>query len=250
MNIRLSSKGKVPCLIGKEWHPDAPIPPTETHSSLAKDSLFRKQLLIRPLGELRVLVEDSLRDAPLEESTLCQFLQLPEVGTRPELVLLILPYIRRSAYIFTDTYHRIFGLLGKVKVDVHSPFHEEIRMFVREKCLPLMIKLHREVAGWVAYGLAEKVVRIDPWSVLRFIRATRPHGVRRDRDERDSDRRKLLAQAFAASGREDLARKFRNRNTLPEWSGFGWGEGRNGSGGEVGGEGIDDGLNGGVAPLV
>jgi len=210
MNIRLSSKGKVPCLTRRKWHPDVPVPLTETRSFLAKDSLFRSQLLTRPLGELRVLLKDFLGSDSLEESTLCQFLQLPEMETRAELVLLILPYIRRPTYVSTDTYRRIFNLLEKVKVEVHSPFHEEIRMFVREKCLPLMIKLHREVGGWVAYGLAEKVVRIDPWSVLRFIRATRPHGVRRDRDEWHSDRRELLAQAFAASGREDLARKFQD----------------------------------------
>jgi len=210
MNIYLASQGKVRCLISKGWYSDNPIKVTDTASLWAKDSLLRKQLLTRPLGELRVLLKDLLEGVPLGEEDISQFLRLPELETRPELVLLILPYLRRPPYLSTSTYEHLFHRLEKMAVPVPSPFHEEIRRFVREICLPLMVKFHRDGPRDLTYGVARQLVRIDPWSVLRFIRATRPHGVRRDRDERNSDRRSLLAQAFAASGREDLARHFQN----------------------------------------
>jgi len=210
MNISLASQGKVRCLISKGWYSDNPIKVTDTASLWAKDSLLRKQLLTRPLGELRVLLKDLLEGVPLGEEDISQFLRLPELETRPELVLLILPYLRRPPYLSTSTYEHLFHRLEKMAVPVPSPFHEEIRRFVREKALPLMVKFHRDGPRYLTYGVARQLVRIDPWSVLRFIRATRPHGVRRDRDEQDSDRRSLLAQAFAASGREDLARHFQN----------------------------------------
>jgi hypothetical protein len=52
-----------------------------------------------------------------------------------------------------------------------------------------------------------------------------------------------------ASFREKLRFPRKLVTTLPDWGSCGWGEGRKGSAGKVGREGIDDGLDRVVAPL-
>ncbi len=208
MNISVAFHGNVPCLLGKGWKSDEPEELPETSPFWQEGPSFREHLHRLPLPELDAFLDRWFTKIPLEEAQLCRFLRLPELINRPEVLLVLLPRIRRPGTVSTETYTQILDLFQKVNFRENTPFHKKTRLFIRRNLLPLLIRLYRQEVTYDVWKLADPLLAVDAWSVLRLIRATRPQGVRRDKDEKDQDRRRLLAKAFTALGRHDLAQTF------------------------------------------
>jgi len=128
-------------------------------------------------------------------------LELYELRERPALLLPLLPYIEQSQGIPDAT-------LFNVAVIAHAAGEERfVRNLLRAKALPYLLSLHRRNL-YVDEYLA-LLVAVEPSLALRFLRQTRPTGVRQDEDETDADRLTSLAQAHEALGRSVRAARLR-----------------------------------------
>lgn len=130
--------------------------------------------------------------------TLSLVLELPEFDERPELILPFLGDIENTDGFPIQLLQRIISRLH------HAGATHQAKKMISCRLIPLAINLFRRDT-WQNTSIAETVADIDPSAAIRLIRKTRSTGVRRDEDEFHEHRKRILAKAFSALGRNRKA---------------------------------------------
>jgi hypothetical protein len=154
------------------------------------------------LGEVVPLLADALSPLALNALTLPLLLELPEFQARPQLVVPLLSRLQQSDGLGVAT------LVRAAELARQAGAIQDARWLVQKGAVPAFLRSHRRT-GYLALELLERLAALDPAAALRVLRSTRPRGVRRDVQEQDEDRRRILAQANAALGRAAQARRLR-----------------------------------------
>jgi len=198
MNTLVVPNGSVSNLVSSDWYDDGPIDLCEQFSCLVEGSDYRAAISQVELHALRPLTEAAFSPLPLGALTLSLVLELPEFDERPDLILPFLGDIEN-----TDGFP--IQLLRRIVCRLHQAgATQQAQKMINRRLIPLAINLFRQ-DNWQNTSIAETVADIDPSAAIRLIRKTRSTGVRRDEDEFHEHRKRILAKAFRALGRNRKA---------------------------------------------
>lgn len=198
MGTRVIPRGAVSNLVSSDWYDDGPLDLCDRIACLRDGSEFRAALETVEPHDLRNLVTAALDPMPINSLSLSQLLALPEFDSRPELVLPLLPDIDKADGLSAELWQRL-------AVRLHRAGTTQVaHRIVERRLVPLAIERHAEFQ-WLNTSIALTVAEIMPSVAIRLIRATRDRGVRRDSDETEGDRKRVLGTAYQQLGREKKA---------------------------------------------
>jgi len=202
MKTAVVRHGAVARLVASDWYDDGPIDLCSQFPCLAEGSELRQALETIEPAALAAALGTSFAPVPLNALTIPLVLELPEVRARPELVLPLLPRIgRRQGFT-------LGSLQTAVELAHQAGASHLARRMILTDIVPAVRSFYRQTSE-VDGRLLEMINRIDPSTCLRLLRETRPRTIRDDDQEKDPRRRALFADAFAALGRLEKARRFR-----------------------------------------
>lgn len=84
---------------------------------------------------------------------------------------------------------------------------QDARRMIQRRLVPAVLARYRQ-EEWLHSDAIEAIVEIDPSAAIRLVRKTRDRGVRRDEEETDEWRWRILGTAYRNSG----GRKKRQRS--------------------------------------
>ena len=203
MGTMVAERGTVPTLVAPRWYDDGPRDLCGHYGFLQEGSPFLQRLTTIRVADFVPALEAAFAPLPLNAMTLLPVLDLHELRRRPELIVPLLPFVQRSKGIPDATLLDIGFWAYRAGEEGFA------RRVFREKALPHLLNLARHRTYYWSY--LDLLVEIDPSQALRFLRQTRPSGVRRDEDEVDTQRLTYLAQAHEALGRDVRAARLRAR---------------------------------------
>jgi hypothetical protein len=174
---RVTGYPRISSLVATRWYDDGIVAiagAEEATDPMAWGSELRTSLRTVALDELVPALEAAL--GPLGERTLHQVVNLPELTDRPELILPLLPRIERADALPGETMIRTVYLL------IRAGHSDAARRLSSGRIFPILRKSY-EYFEWIDEEIADLLIELDPSAVLRLLRDTRHHGVRRWTDE-------------------------------------------------------------------
>jgi hypothetical protein len=185
--------GAVPTLVAEEWYDDGAVHISDTIPCLADGSELRKALPSIDLSSLVSRLEAALAPLPIGPFTLPLLVSLPEFQQRPELVCPLLSRISRAESLTLDV------LLQAAELAHRAGDSQAASRLLRRRALPEILRESREYYSFNRTMIG-RMIAVDPSVALRAMRYTRPPGVKKDDQETDPVRRRLLAEAYTALG--------------------------------------------------
>lgn len=206
MKTNVHDHGQVPTLVASDWYDDGPVDLLGRFDFLNPGSPFRRMLKTIAPDQLVPHLEAAIAPNRLHSLILVRVLHLEEVAKRPELVLPLLPLLQSNSGITDEDHFQAIWLA--FEAGKQDSLHDHVREYVRNQALPTFIRYYRR-HGRINLKLGKLLVLVEPPLALRALRQTRPKGVKKDEDEREPIRRKLLAQAYEALNRPERAKRMR-----------------------------------------
>lgn len=194
MGTAIIPRGQVSNLVSTAWYDDGSRDLCDRFPCLQDGSMFRDSLVNIELVALPSHVEETFSPLKINALSLSLLLELPEFDRRPELILPLLPHIDRSEGYTLELWHRIVVLSQKAGTVSFA------RKIVHRHVMPALLARYRK-HRWFDESVALSVAEIAPSAAIRFMRQTRPRGVRKDEDEMYRGRRIVLATAYRILGR-------------------------------------------------
>lgn len=193
MGAMVVSSGEVSRLVARDWYDDGPFDLTRRHPALDEDSPIRAAIPgIEPDRFVEAL-RDAFQPLPLNDLTLPLVLSLPELQSRPELAICLLPLVRghgvpeyaivQLTWLLTEA-----GAATEARQSAEWLFEEALRS--------------RNDWYFISGETFETLIGLTPALALKLVRQTRPKGVRRWADEQDG-----LRLMYAAAASERLHRR-------------------------------------------
>lgn len=202
MKTAVVPRGAVSALVAADWYDDGSIDLGSRFACLADGSPLREALNTVEPSQLVALVEAALAPVPLNGLTLPLVVELPELDRRSELVLPLMARIEQCDGIGLEAAARAAAMAHRAGADAAA------RRLLRARAVPELLRRHRRHA-YLDEAAMSILAQADPSSALRVLRATRPRGVRKDEQETEDNRRRLLAAAHDALGRPAQAKRLR-----------------------------------------
>lgn len=222
MGTVVVTSGHVPRLLAHDWYDDGACELSQAMSFLASGSAFREQLKTIAVEEFVPALKaafTAIRSAEaspggntvrepiadrcwLTPAALTAIAALPELETRPELILPLVPAIEACVDMSDETLLRVARLAHRAGERGFSRAilaHRAPRHLVKE--------YHRQ--NWLDLATLESLAEASPSAAIRVLRQTRARGVRRDDDEECFHRRRLLALAHERLSRPKRAARLR-----------------------------------------
>jgi hypothetical protein len=222
MGTIVVTSGRVPRLVAHDWYDDGACELSQAMAFLAAGSAFREQLKTISVEDFAPALKRAIATAQctgnrssdneghdaaggwawLPRAALAAIVELPELDSRPELILALLPAIEAWGDLSEATLLRVARLAHRAGerrfsqpvLERHAPKHL-VREYYREQRLD--------------FSTLEFLAETSPTAALRVLRQTRPRGVRRDEDEECDHRRRLLALAHERLCRPRRAARLR-----------------------------------------
>lgn len=200
MGTVVSNVDHVSPLLTPRWYDDGACDLGLSVSS--EGSALRTALQTATDDNLLSLLDVALTPQGLTETTLAMTLEMPEMSQRPSLIKSLLPRLEQYESNLTSTTRMLAASHAQ-----HANFHDFAARRISRDGPEWLIRHYREHHGF--HDLAETIIKgliyYHPSAALRVLRQTRHKSVRDDESETDPFRRKLLATAHRALGREKLA---------------------------------------------
>lgn len=207
MRTIVSQHDQISPLLTPRWYDDGAC---DLGLSLTSEgSALRAAMQSATEENLASILTESLAPHGLTETTLALVLELPEISQRPALIKTLLPLLDRfESRLLPATLLQAAGFANQVNA------HEFAARIVGRHAHEWLVRSFRQNRQF--YGLAERAIDLlvfyHPATALRVLRQTRHRTVRDDQSEADPHRRKLLAAAHRALGRENLAKSLQQKN--------------------------------------
>lgn len=193
MKTRLVGGGIVSRLVASDWYDDVPVDIARQYEFLKDRSSFRKKLMKIDLDELPALLTHETGSPELKGPVASMMLALPEVGSRPELVPVLLGCIGGSsrARLPGDASLRAALLLERIGEGASAA-----RLF-SDRIEEMLLQQHR-THRWMNFHALSFLARNRPGPTLNLLKRTRLRGVRSFKDEKEAER--LVAWAICLQG--------------------------------------------------
>jgi len=203
MGVSIHIKGLVPALVAPNWYDDGPRDLTDRFEFLHPNSDFRKKIPSMKPEQFLKEVERLFAPLPLNALSLTLILGLPELAENPTLILPLLPYLKIEKTVPDDV------MIKAVKLARQAGEERFVHKIART-WIPRYLQRNLRYINyyWFETELVVMLAEFNPSAALRFLRNSRPRGVRRDREE-VGWRREALAVAHENLGRYALAEKLR-----------------------------------------
>lgn len=201
MRVLIHLRGRVPSLVAPSWYDDGPRDVTGRFDFLEPKSDFRKALTGMTPDDFLQELETLFAPLPLNALSLTLILGLPELEENPTLILPLLPYLEAEKALPDHT------MLQAVRLAYQAGEQHFVRRAI-QSWAPAYLQRYRRYGYWPNADLVMMLAELDPSAALRFLRNTRPRGVRRDEEE-EGWRREALAVAHENLSRYALAQKLR-----------------------------------------
>jgi hypothetical protein len=201
MRAPIHLRGHVPALVAPSWYDDGPRDVTGRFDFLEHSSDFRKALTGMTPDSFLQELETLFDPLPLNALSLTLILGLPELEEHPALILPLLPYLEEEKALPDHT------ILRAVRLAYQAGEEHFVRRVLRSWA-PAFLQRYHQQGPWYSADLVMMLAELDPSAALRFLRSSRPRGVRRDEEE-EGWRREALAVAHENLSRYALAQKLR-----------------------------------------
>jgi hypothetical protein len=202
MGAPIHLRGRVPALVAPSWYDDGPQDVTGRFEFLNPGSDFRNELpSMSPEAFLNEL-ETLFTPLPFNSLSLPLIVELPELKEHPTLILPLIPYLEAEKALPDHT------VLQAVKLANLAGEEYFVHKVVRTWAPAYLQRSHRHRYLYPDTDLVMMLAEYDPSAALRFLRSSRPPGVRRDEEE-EGWRREALAVAHENLARYALAQKLR-----------------------------------------
>ncbi len=213
MNTTMATRGRVSRLVASAWYDDGPVRAGQRWDLFAEDGEVVAALR-RGVAEDAESVFESLTrlfgDEDAIGSSLGELLDLPEFTSNGGLVGRMLARFGRDLEVrflhrvrLAAVAHRHGHTLEAVRAAIVEGESKLLRRLLQSYC--------RDCSGWHDLESFEEVGRlitdINPSLTVRLLRQTRGRRVRKDEDETDPERRRVLAAAHGLLGRTRLAER-------------------------------------------
>jgi hypothetical protein len=159
MGTVLVRTGAVESLVAPYWYDDGANSEAGVPEIFKQGSRFRRRLSRLPLDDLVPVLEAALRPLPINDLTLGGFLALPEVRARPELVLPLRMFLRRLP---TQGQAWVLAVDALDRAGTPDTARELLRRHAGSA-------LGVRQGGYLAPGVMEPLIRLDPSRVFRII---------------------------------------------------------------------------------
>ncbi|MCP4161357.1 MAG: hypothetical protein GY760_14890 [Deltaproteobacteria bacterium] len=195
MNTIVASDREVPSLVSNKWYDDGSINLCNRYSFLHYDSEFRNSLSNIKIEDFIPELEKLFSPLPLNELTLPLVVEFNEIQDRPELILPLLPAIS-SCDTLSDIMKiksaKLAFLAGEKSYSIH---------LLKKRAEKYLLSEGKNL--WrLDYQLLEILGEINPSAALRVLRKTREKDVKKDENETDSERKRLLSMVYEQLGRK------------------------------------------------
>lgn len=203
MGVPVHIQGHVPALVAPSWYDDGPRDVTGRFEFLHPESDFRKEIPSMKPEEFVKDLERLFSPLSLNALSLTLILGLPELAENPTLILPLLPYLKMEKTLPDDV------MLQAIKL-AHQAGEERFVRKAVKTWVPgyLQRNLRHANRYWFDTEMVVMMAELDPSAALRFLRSSRPRGVRGDEEEAGW-RREALAIAHENLARYALAEKLR-----------------------------------------
>jgi len=208
MNTQLISSGKVSTLVAKDWYDDGAVETEAVLNLRSANGVVRTMLrTAEPLSVVK-RAKEILGNVQTIKAVIGSLLFAEEFTERPEIVG---PFVDAYGLDEELTFNERFRLAILAHAAGLKESAETILVSLHPNTLPARLKRNdrsyyydfRDIGSY--REVFDLLIAYYPTIALRTIRATRPHDVRRDTDEKDRKRRNILADIHRALGREQLA---------------------------------------------
>ncbi len=199
MNTVVVKSGHVSCLVSDDWYDDGAKDIAERFEALREGSSFRAHLDSIEPAAIRMEVERAFAPVPLNGLTLSLLLELDEFVRRPSLLPPLAGELEQAEGLAAWLWHRVVRLAYEAGDDAlaRRVFHRHLIPVIRNR---------KRQDGWCYGESAQVIAHLDPTVAIRLVRQTRSRGIRRDEDEPEPARRRILGLALRRLGRERRAR--------------------------------------------
>jgi hypothetical protein len=195
MGVPVLADGRVPPLLSSRWYDDGGVDIHGRLQCLSYDSPFRQTLQAIPVDEFVPALLKAIHPFELDERLLPAVLDLHELRARPELVLPLLPYLRKVAELPPITALRVVEILHLAACP------ERIDASLTARALEAVPEI---TAGHWSFALVA-LAGIEPQALLRRLREKREARDRRARSGFPKDALFPAAEALLHLGRRKQA---------------------------------------------
>lgn len=207
MGTVVSHLDQVSPLLTPRWYDDGAC---DLGLSITSESSALRAAIRSATDEtLASVLEAALAPHGLTDTTLSLVIEMPEMTQRPQLIGSLLPRLEQGESRLTPT-----TLIQAASLAREANGHDFAARIIGRHGPEWLIHWYRHHGQFV--GTAERAIdtllSYHPSAALRVLRQTRRRSVRNDESEHDPHRRKLLAAAHKALGRETLANTLTTRS--------------------------------------
>lgn len=206
MNTFVAHTDRVPCLVAPDWYDDGA---NDLGQALASaDSPVRQAIATAAAETLLASLEAALAPQGLTDIALALLTELPEWNSRPQMIVPLLTLFERwRARLPARS-------LVTAAIHAHRAGERAWAAGIARRFAPDCIARETRKSGYISpWASAALTVLADehPSTALRVLRQTRPRGVRRDEQEWNDGRLRLLVLCLDRLSRPKGAEALRNR---------------------------------------